>query len=75
MALIVQSSFRLKVEYLSSTCSEVSADFQRQFLCSDDAHNKMKTVGGGSGVSYGRDPRLFEIAVLSTESASLAKSG
>ncbi len=31
----------LKVQYLSSTCSEVFADFQRQFSCSDDAHNKI----------------------------------
>ncbi len=31
----------LKVEYLSSTCSEVFADFQRQFSCSDNAHNKI----------------------------------
>ncbi len=75
MALIVQSCFWLKVEYLSSTCSEVFADFQRQFSCSDDAHNKIKTVGGLSGVSYVRDPRFVEIAVLSTESTILAKSG
>ncbi len=73
MALIVQSSLRLKVEYLSSTCSEVFTDFQRQFSCSDDAQNKIQTVGGGSGVSYGRDPRLVEIAVLSTESTILVK--
>ncbi len=41
MALIAQSSLGLKVEYLSSTCSEVIADFQRQFSCSNDAHNKI----------------------------------
>ncbi len=75
MALIVQSSLWLKVEYLSSPFSEVFADFQRQFSCSDDAHNKIYTVGGGSGVSYGRDPRFVEIADLSTESTILAKSG
>ncbi len=63
-----------KTEYLSSTCSEVYADFQRQFSCTDDAHNKIQTVGGGSGVSYGRDLRFVEIAVLSTESTILAKS-
>ncbi len=75
MALIVQSSLWLKVEYLSSTCSEAFTDFQRQFSCSDDAHDKIKTVGVGSGVSYRRDPRFVEIAVLSTESTILAKSG
>ncbi len=31
MALIVQGILRLKVEYLSSTCSEVFADFQSSF--------------------------------------------
>ncbi len=41
MALVVQSSLWLKMEYLSSICSEVFADFQRQFSCSDDAHNKI----------------------------------
>ncbi len=75
MALIVQSSLWLKVEYLSSTPSEVFADFQRQLSCSDDADNKIQTFGGGSGVSYGRYPRFVEIAVLSTESTILAKSG
>ncbi len=75
MALVVQSSLWLKEEYLSSTCSEVFADFQRQFSCSDDAHDNFQTVGGGSGVFYGRDPRFVEIAVLSTESTILAKSG
>ncbi len=74
MALIVQSSLWLNVEYLSSTCCEVIVDFQRQFSCSDVAHNKILTVGGDSGVSYGRDPRLFEIVVISTESTILAKS-
>ncbi len=64
MALIVQSSLWLKVEYLSSTCCEVFAAFQRQFSCSDDAHNKILTVGGDSGISYGRDTRLVEIAVF-----------
>ncbi len=41
MALRVENSLWLQVEYLSSTCSEVFADFQWQFSCSDDAHNKI----------------------------------
>ncbi len=75
MALRVQTSLWLKVEYHSWTCSEIFADFQRQFSCSDDAHNKIKTVGGGSGVSYGRDQRFVEIKILRIESTILAKSG
>ncbi len=51
------------------------ADFIRQFSYSDDAHNTIETVGGDSGVSYGLDRRFVEIAVLSTESTILAKSG
>ncbi len=75
MALIVHGSLWLKVEYLSSTGTEDFADFKRQFSFSDDAHNEILTVGGGSGVSYGRDPRFVEIAVLSAGSTILAKSG
>ncbi len=43
MALVVQSSLWLKVEYLSSTFSEVFADFQRQ------TNNKSAGLFGFSG--------------------------
>ncbi len=75
MALKVRSSLWLKVEYLSSTCSEVFADFKGSFRAQTMPITRSKQSVGAQRFPLGLDPRFVEIAVLSTESTIMAKSG
>ncbi len=54
----------------------VEVDEKREGGLTHEALRKeVWSIGEGLGVSYGRDPRCVEIAVLSTESTIVAKSG